>query len=148
MLHDGIYDCSHVLVFRKYKLLSLMPSLQNMLLWHFSDIENVHGISRERRGQTLLLGIIVPASKLVQTKRKINVKRGLNSTAKPWAQFNYNITYEFNCKFFTSIFTEIIYSILYNTAIIKNWDMWLIIIMILFLLLNSNIYLATSTKYI
>ena len=34
----------------------------------------------------------------MQNKEQINVKRGLNSTAKPWTQFNYNITFEINVK--------------------------------------------------
>ena len=32
----------------------------------------------------------------MQNKGQINVKRGLNSVAKPWTQFNYNITFEIN----------------------------------------------------
>ena len=28
----------------------------------------------------------------------MNVKRGLNLVEKPWTQFDYNITYEINCK--------------------------------------------------
>ena len=39
-----------------------------------------------------------PGNKLVQNKEKINVKRGLNSVAKPWTQFNYNLTFEINGK--------------------------------------------------
>ena len=33
------------------------------------------------------------ANKLMQNKGQINVKRGLNSAAKPWTQFNYNTTF-------------------------------------------------------
>ena len=34
----------------------------------------------------------------MQNKEKINVKRGLNSAAKTWTQFNYNITFEIKGK--------------------------------------------------
>ena len=40
----------------------------------------------------------VPGNKLMQNKWYINGKRRLNSAAKPWTQFNYNITFEINGK--------------------------------------------------
>ena len=45
-----------------------------------------------------LLLVEIPGNKLVQNKEQINVKRGLNSTANLWPQFNYSITFEINCK--------------------------------------------------
>ena len=50
----------------------------------------------------------------------INVKRQLNSAAKTWTQFNYNITLNLAVKLFMVVFTEIIYSLRYNTLITKN----------------------------
>ena len=40
----------------------------------------------------------IPGNKLMQNKGQTNVKRGLNSAARPWTQFNYNITFEINGK--------------------------------------------------
>ena len=40
----------------------------------------------------------IPGNKLMQKKGQINVKRELNSNAKPWTQLNYNITFEINGK--------------------------------------------------
>ena len=34
----------------------------------------------------------------MQNKGQINVKRGLDLAAKPWTQFNCNITFEINGK--------------------------------------------------
>ena len=36
-------------------------------------------------------------NKLTQNQGQINVKRGLNSDAKSWMQFNCNITFEIKC---------------------------------------------------
>ena len=60
-----------------------------------------------------------PSNILMQFKGKINVKRGLNSAAKLWTQFNYNTTFEITIILLILIFTEIIYSLWYNTLIIK-----------------------------
>ena len=63
-----------------------------------------------------MLYISYPDNKLMQNKGYINAKRGVNSVAKPWIEFNYNIVFEINCKVIDKIF------ILYNTPITKNRD--------------------------
>ena len=42
--------------------------------------------------------ILLPGNKLMSNIGQINVKLGLNSAAKPWIQFDYNITFEINGK--------------------------------------------------
>ena len=59
----------------------------------------------------------------MQNKGQTNVKRGVNSAAKPWTQFNYNIAFEINVKLLPLICTDIIYYLRYNTLITENEDM-------------------------
>ena len=60
---------------------------------------------------------VFPDNKLTQNKGQINVKRELNSAAKPWTQFNSISPLKLTLKLLMLIFTAIVYSLRYYAPI-------------------------------
>ena len=58
-------------------------------------------------------------TKLMQNKGYIHVKRGLNSIANLWTQFNNNITFEISCKIIDVNHCKF-FLLLYNILITEN----------------------------